>query len=93
MRHEANRNGGVRGDGHGLAAKAGPNTVVGSAVSALRGGSDGDTLVIAAQGTSEEGVPGRVRTLDYPYTDPPVVVFTDLAVKAERTIALSPPEG
>lgn len=80
-------------DGHGLAAKAGPNTVVGSAVSALRAGSDGDTLVIAAQGNSEEGVPGRVLTLDYPYTDPPAVVFTDLAVKEERTIALSPPEG
>jgi len=80
-------------DGQGLAAKAGPNTVVGSAVSALRAGSDGDTLVIAAQGNSEEGVPGRVLTLEYPYTDPPAVVFAGLAVKEERTIALSPPEG
>ncbi|MCB0911472.1 MAG: VCBS repeat-containing protein [Propionibacteriaceae bacterium] len=80
-------------DGDGLAERARAGTAVGSAVSALRVGAAGDTLVIAAQGDSEEGVPGRVLTLDYPYTDPPVEVLKDLAVAEERTIALSPPGG
>lgn len=80
-------------DGDGLAARARANTVVGSAVSALRVGDAGDTLVIAAQGNFEEGVTGRVLTVDYPYTDPPVEVLSGLAVTEERMIALSPPRG
>lgn len=76
-------------DGAGLGAKAGANTVVGSAVSALRVSADGDTLVVAAQGNSEEGVPGRVLTLDHPYTDAPFEALSNLRIAEERAIALT----
>ena len=80
-------------DGQGLGAKAHENTLVGSAVSVLRLHGDGDTLVIAAPGVSEEGVRGRVLMLDFPYQDAPVEALAGLSLAEERTIALSPPEG
>lgn len=76
-------------DGEGLGPDAAANTLVGSAVSALRVDAEGDTLVIVAQGNSEEGVPGRVLTLDYPYRDAPVTALTDLSIAEEREIAVS----
>jgi len=79
--------------GNRLGDKAEANTLIGSAVGALRGDAGGDTLVLVAQGNWEEGVAGRVLTLDHPYTGAPVEVLGNLAISEERTIALSPVEG
>jgi len=79
--------------GAGLGTKAEANALIGSAVSVLRTDAQGDMLVVVAQGIYEEGVPGRVLTLESPFTGAPVTVLENLAIREERTIALSPPPG
>lgn len=74
--------------------RAAENSLYGSAVSALRTGPDkADTLVIAAVGVAEEGVPGRVMVLAPPYDDAGVVVLPDLVVREEGTLTLSSRAG
>lgn len=67
--------------------------LVGAGVSALRaGGEAADTLVVVAEGISEEGVPGRVLTLAPPYSASREQL-TGLWLGDEGRITLSSPEG
>jgi hypothetical protein len=80
-------------EANGLSGGQVENAVLGGAVTVLRTAPDrADTAVVVAPGTSEEGVWGRVLTLDPPYTAT-TTVLSGLHLGDDRRIAVSSPAG